>query len=247
MVANYSFPEDDRIDRIIKGLEDRIADLERLARSKAAAIDDGALEVRKDGQTVIRLGELANGSYGIEMLAGGALTVVQGGSPKVKLGQLDNGEYGMALYNQAGQALPLSQLAFGIKATKNDGVIVPARNAWIDDSAMAQTLTVTTGRVIVILSAQITAGVAGTGTRTTGLYGYRLIGPTVVSAHPGRAFYGEYTGIGQESTYQGTWVDVQEGLAPGNYTVVPVMLNDSQGSPGNDSAFAYRRLTVLPY
>jgi|SRR3954447_12768578 hypothetical protein len=211
----YNFP-DDIID-YLRGLEDRVKLLEKLSRAGTTSIDNGALQVRQDGNV------------------------------RVKVGQLDDGSYGLALYDNSGLALPLSQLAFGIQASRADASITPVRNSWTDDSPLSRVVTVTNRRMIVVLTAQIRAGSGGTGTPADSYYGYRALGAQVIAPDFGRALYSRYDATGMDNTVQASYWDVQDSIANGSYTVIPTMYAGSIGAPANDSTFSYRRLTVLPY
>src|SRR4051812_35304849 len=67
--SGYNMPEDSRADEIIKDLQRRIADLERLARSQATSIDSGALSILKNGIPVAVLGDLNEAVTSIDMSA----------------------------------------------------------------------------------------------------------------------------------------------------------------------------------
>jgi hypothetical protein len=215
--GNYNFPEDTREDRIIKDLIKRIEALERGTSLGSSAIDRGAV------------------------------TVTEGAEPRVKMGKLDDGSYGLAVYDDAGVAFPLSQLAFGLKADRADSSITPPRNVWTLDTDLSTTVEIRSGRMIVIVSARIYAGSGGQGTPTSGTYAWQAQGPTPITANIGQALYVRYAGSGQDNILQASWVDVQEGLENGTYVITPYMLNDSVASPANDTSFSYRRLLVIPY
>lgn len=57
--SGYNFPEDDRLDKIIKRLEERIEVLERAARVGATSIDSGVLLIKKDNHTIAAFGDLS--------------------------------------------------------------------------------------------------------------------------------------------------------------------------------------------
>jgi hypothetical protein len=176
----------------------------------------------------------------------GAITVREAGVDKVILGKLPNGTYGLGMI-QGGILMPMSQLAFGLTAARADASVTPARNTWVSDGALSRTATVTTGRLIVIVSARIAVGTGGTGTPVDGYYGFQLLGPTTVQPDFGRCLYQRYNGAGMDGVLQASWVDVQDGLANGSYTVTPYMYVNSVGIPANDATFSYRRVAVLPY
>src|SRR3954454_2303781 len=118
----------DDIADIIRGLDDRLKLLEKLSRAGNTSIDDGALEVRQNGVT------------------------------KSKIGLLDDGSFGIAMYNDAGQPLNVSQLAFGLGGVATDAAVTPVLNAWSDDPVLSLPVTIRNGRAIIIISAKIAAG-----------------------------------------------------------------------------------------
>jgi hypothetical protein len=82
----------------------------------------------------------------------GAYTVRENGVDRVILGKLPDGTYGLGV-KQGDVIMPMSQLAFGLAAKSGDASITPTRNTWVADSALSTSATVTTGRLIVIVSA----------------------------------------------------------------------------------------------
>ncbi|HVI80649.1 MAG TPA: hypothetical protein VM715_21370 [Candidatus Acidoferrum sp.] len=201
----------------IRGLEDRIKLLEKLSRAGNTSIDNGALEVRQNGAT------------------------------KTKIGLLDDGSFGISMYNDAGQPLNVSQLAFGLGGVAVDAGTTPVLNQWVDDPSLSLPVTIKNGRAIVIVSAKLSAGDGGTGTPADAWYSYRATGPTTITEDFGRGLYTRYDGFGMVRVLQASWVDLRTGLSNGSYTFIPRMYAGSVGSPSNGSSFAYRRLIVLPY
>lgn len=99
MAGNHNFPEDDRIDRIIKDLQDRVADLERLTRVGTASIDNGALLVKKGDQVVAAFGDLARAGY----------STIRRPDGTPQMGVLlfrDNGELAFAMWDDSPLAAP---------------------------------------------------------------------------------------------------------------------------------------------
>jgi hypothetical protein len=208
---------DDILD-IIKDIDSRLTAVETGANSQRTAIDDGALEVRQAGVT------------------------------KVKVGKLEDGTYGINMYDASGNPLSISQLAFGLTGQGSDSAISPTPlNAWQDDPAISQTVTVKNGRMIVIVSAQVNSGDGGAGTPTDAYFGYRASGASVIAPSKGASVYARFDGTGMQRTIQASYVDLKTGIANGTYTVVPTLYAGSTGSPSNGSSFAFRRLIILPY
>lgn len=215
-MAQYNLPTD--ILDIIKGLDSRLTNMEKLVQSGSTSIDDGALEVRQAGVT------------------------------KVKVGKLDDGSFGLAVYDPTGKSLPLSQLAFGIKAARYDPSVTPPNNVWtLDANVLVTNVTVTNNRMIVVVSAQINAGSGGQGTPADAYYGWGASGAQAIAPSFQSSLYARYTGLGMQNTVQASWWDVVTGIANGTYQVQCYMYGGTIGSPSNSSDFANKRLTVLPY
>jgi hypothetical protein len=216
-MTQYNFP-DDIVQQIID-LEKRLSALERGTSLPNASIDKGALTVRDASRNV-----------------------------RVMLGLLADGSYGLAVNDASGNPLSLAQLAFGLAASLADAAVIPtAYDTWQDDTPTQLTTTVTNKRMIVIVSARIIAGNGGQGTPSSAWFGYKTTGAQVLAPDFGRALYANYTGFGQNTVVQASWVDVRTGIANGAYTVTPQMYMNSTGVPQNNASFAYRRCTVLPY
>jgi hypothetical protein len=60
-MTQYNLPED--VLDIIKGLEKRVDKLEKLARTGATTIDNGALLMKKDGKLIVAIGDLKAAGY----------------------------------------------------------------------------------------------------------------------------------------------------------------------------------------
>lgn len=145
-----------------------------------------------------------------------------------------------------GAKIPISQLAYGLGAAADASVITPAINGWRAGS-LSVPVTITAGRMIVIVSAHIVAGAGGAGTPATAQMGYQIDGPTSVSPDRGRTVSVVYSGYGMDLRVGGSYAYVHTGLTPGAYTVTDQYYAESLGTPSNASSFDSRSLTVIPF
>lgn len=224
MVSGHNFPEDTREDKIIKQILSRLEDLERGNRAGSTSIDNGALEVRQDGQT------------------------------RVKVGELDDGSYGMAMYNDAGVALPLSQLAFGVKAESISTLRTATLNAWTNIEHPAVDVEITTGRAIVIVSGwlHVYDALANAGSPTTTALSYVMDHETegrVVDLSTTRAVAVEsLSGQGMRGNYnQASFAYAHKDLPNGTYSVATASTSSSIGAFPYTGETNHRSLIVLPY
>jgi hypothetical protein len=204
---------------IIQDQSKRIEKLEKLVQTGSTSIDDGALEVREAGVT------------------------------KVKVGKLDSGAFGLAVYNNAGLALPLSQLAFGLKAASDAPLVSAPLNTWTAGPTVTG-VEITTGRMVVIVSAALhtyATSPPGFSPTTTGM-SYTIIGPTTVAADMSRAVTVELTTDSIRGDYmQGSFVYVHDSLPVGTYVVSSQYSRLAVGSFPGAGELQYRSIVVLPY
>ena len=215
----------------------------------------------------------ASGAGGITVSGGGSISVQGGGNIVVQEGSLDilnaagvtqvesgllsDGTYGLAAVNDLGQLVPLSRLAFGMKAdtigltesTTNTSNFtdLPTLGPQVTDVGVGGS-----GRMIVIVSCRIDIGGSGTIWGYGGHMSFEVVnqatGAVAVSAQQSRS--AEQWILQSSATFQcrtsPTRVIFISGLSAGLYTVTAKYL--SAGTAGaNHSEFANRNLLVLPY
>lgn len=214
------------LDPEFKNLTDRVKDLER-------RVLDAETNNTRAGNTAI---------------TEGALVIRDGsGNARAKYGRLDDGTYGLALYDDSGDPVSLASLLLGLTGARNDAEVIPTRNAWTDD--LSSTVTTSSGRLLVIVTARVVAGASGSGTPSAGVYGYRVHrdGLPIVPVAFERGIYVNFNSQGMNTIGQQSAAYIETGLDPGQYTVRSAMYNSTIGSPSNDAAFSNRNLVVLPW
>lgn len=179
----------------------------------------------------------------------GAIIVLdEDGNERARFGRLLDGSWGVAIQDSAGNSLPLSQLMQQV-AGKASGTLTfgpsgtLAANAWYYDTALSQTVSVTTGQLSLTVSARLMV-TDGKGDLTAG---YRIVGPTNVAATRDVGLQCYYNLAGMDAIVQGSWSDLVTDLSPGTYTITPAYYLGSVGTPAAYGEVSRRVISVMPF
>lgn len=201
--------------------------------------------------------ELSNTRAGNTSITNGALIIRdQGRQVRARYGLLDDGTYGLALYDAAGYAMPLSQIAFGLAGARTPDQISLTANSpnWVRGAPS----------VDVYVNARMRVDVAGWvivgGLNLRMAMSYSVVGPSPndqpdgagpVAQAPSEARALAMISKGNAISYEvaAGFPDLVEGLAPGWYRVHGEYQLLGEQNPSVDT-FGYainRRIFAQPY
>jgi hypothetical protein len=175
----------------------------------------------------------------------------------VRAGELASGGYGLEAINAVGSLVPLSALAFGLKAATVTNFQSTTSGSFDDISGgtvgpvVNDIVVGNTGRLLVFLSCNMQEFASSGGARG-GEMSFQLDGPTSLSPALARAMRIGHTDDGRIVSgfssnnlgVQTTAVVLLEGLAVGTYTITAKYLSADSPEP---ITFGNRSIVAIPY
>lgn len=151
----------------------------------------------------------------------------------------------LTIENALGAVLPLSQLAFGLSAVETAATFTCAGNGVFrtDTLESTQVVAVTTGRLIVIVSAVLFSSVSA----SNAVMSWTLTGPTNVAASNQRALVAATAGFPAAGYASGSYTYLHTGLTDGNYTIQANYRCDQYGGTADSALFENRSVIALPF
>lgn len=195
-------------------------------------------------------------SQGDVNIRGGSLNVYDTADNLVAVvGLLPNGGRGIAAVDPTGALVELSTLAFGMRsANALDEVILGTENVWTtfpDGPTISGVQIGSSGRALVMLSADILAAPTGSNTEVAAWLSFAIAGATTRSPQTTQALRCEYrrdvdTAGNPGVTISATRVVLVEGLNAGahDFTAQYRMAEDTAA---DEASFLGRNLTVMPF
>lgn len=230
-------------------VEKRLKALGAAARSRPALTTvDGDLVVNGSislvdaaGNVLVSLGDLGGGLHGIQVDD-------DTGVPQIRLGELQSGGYGLEAI-QGGTAVPLANLAYGIRAVSLTagtflGPIADTGGAFVNGTGGPSVAGVTvgpSGRMLVTIGALISPDA-----NTSAAIGYALSGAGTVAATglTAASYANDIAGTIGAASVSAT--SLLTGLTPGTYTVTAkYLVHDISGSGAG--YFDNRFIVAQPY
>lgn len=225
---------------------------------KKSTVRDGAVEVRDaDDDLVVRMGKLADGSYGLELVEGGltinqlsgtTLTVKDDkGSARVIIGEHE-GDFDVKVFDDAGTEVKLSTLAFGLGANSDNNAARTTSGSFGDPTTGIAGPSVVvevgpSGRLLVFFGCEYTV----TSNDDSGSMCFAISGATTVAADDSfRITFVQSQADAWTVVTALARATVVTGLNEGSHTVKCVYRNDSGGG-ANTGSFDRRFIAAQPF